>query len=275
MKLNLYQVTAFPKSKQGGNKAGVVIDADWMNEFDMQQVAFRVGFSETAFVLKSDVADFKLRFFTPTNEVDLCGHATIATFNLLRDLGHITVGKYTQETKAGILDIDVCESDVFMEQNNPKYFEFVDPKEVEQCFDEDNFVASGLPVRVLSTGVKEIFLPVKSVDLLHSLTPNFTNIIALSKEYGVIGIHAFALAEDCDAYSRNFAPIVGINEESATGTSNGALGCYLNNYVTTDKTDFVLRQGYSMGMPSEIICTIKKDNDSIVQVLVGGTAVML
>jgi len=275
LKLNLYKVSAFPKTDDGGNKAGVVVEADLLNEYDMRSIAAKLGFSETAFVLKSEVADFKVQFFTPTSEVDLCGHATIATFNLLRDLGKITTGLYTQETKAGILRLDVQKDIVYMEQNPPMYFEYIEPSEIEECFEETDFTDTKLQIRVMSTGVKEIFVPVVSVDVLHNLTPDFDKIRSISLKYGVIGIHCFALDNKVDAYSRNFAPLVGIDEESATGTSNGALSCYLNNYVHQDKTEFVLRQGYSMNMPSEILAKITKKDDTVTSVYVGGNAIIL
>ncbi len=102
---------------------------------------------------------------------------------------------------------------------------------------------------------------------------NIDEIIKISKKYDVIGIHVFAVTKDqADAYGRNFAPIVGINEESATGTSNGALGCYLNKYVNTGKSEFILRQGYSMDKPSEIITKLVIQNRNIELVWVGGTA---
>ena len=81
--------------------------------------------------------------------------------------------------------------------------------------------------------------------------------------------------EDVDAYGRNFAPIVGINEESATGTSNGALGCYLNNYIDENKIKFTLRQGYSMNKPSEITTLLLIKNDEVVTVFVGGNAIII
>ena len=77
MELKLYRLTSFPKEDHGGNPAGVVIDADFLRTEDMQAIARKVGFSETAFVLKSMDADFLIRFFTPLSEVGLCGHATI------------------------------------------------------------------------------------------------------------------------------------------------------------------------------------------------------
>mgnify|MGYP002139143298 CR=1 FL=1 len=76
-------------------------------------LAKKIGYSETAFVMKSDKADFKVRFFTPVYEVDLCGHATIATYNLLRDLGRIKKGEYLQETRAGLLKIKIYRDNVY------------------------------------------------------------------------------------------------------------------------------------------------------------------
>lgn len=109
---------AFAKTEKGGNPAGVVFDADGLSESSMKEIASEVGYSETAFVMKSHMADFRVRFFTPIEEVDLCGHATIAAFNLMRDEKIILPGNYTQETKAGVLKLRVYENTVFMEQKN-------------------------------------------------------------------------------------------------------------------------------------------------------------
>lgn len=277
MGTRLYKLAAFPKEKGGGNPAGVVLEADSLNEDNMQEIAHNVGFSETAFVLKTKEADFKLRFFTPLQEVNLCGHATIATFNLLRDLDIIDVGEYTQETKAGILKIEVKKDSVFMEQNKPVFDEFVLQSEIEECFNNFNFIDESLPIRIVSTGNSEIFVPVKTTTELNSLFPDFENILKLSERYRVIGIHCFSLTDEpkVQAYGRNFAPLVGINEESATGTSNGALACYLNQFVYKNKLKFTLRQGYSMDKPSEIFVKLTKENKEIETVFVGGTAKLI
>lgn len=273
MDLTVYKLSSFPKEDHGGNEAGVVLDADSLKDKEMLKIAKEVGFSETAFVSNSNVADYKVRFFTPANEVSLCGHATIATFNLLRDKEIISPGIYTQETKAGILKLDVKEDIVFMEQNSPVYGQVIEAIEFNNCFYNDDYINQELPIVILSTGMREIFLPINSVKKLNNLTPNFEEIIKLSKKYDVIGIHVFSVTKDkADAYGRNFAPIVGINEESATGTSNGALGCYLNKYVNPSKSEFILRQGYSMNKPSEIITKLQIQNRMIDTVWVGGTA---
>jgi len=269
--MSLYHVSAFPKTEFGGNKAGVYLEADELTEKEMKKIAHKVGYSETAFVMKSDIADFKVRFFTPTSEVDLCGHATIATFNLLRDLKIIKTGVHTQETKVGVLSLDVQENMVFMEQKPPTFYEEVDLKDINMCFRNKKFVHEDLPIQIVSTGLKEIFIPIKDVETLNKLKPNFEEIIALSVKYKVIGVHAFAVSEDVDAYGRNFAPYVGIDEESATGTSNGALSCYLSKYVIK-KEEYILRQGYSMNLPSEIYSRIEYKDKNISKVFIGGTA---
>ena len=269
----LYRLSAFPKSTDGGNKAGVYINADSLNQFEMQEIAKVVGYSETAFVSKSEVSDFKVRFFTPTAEVDLCGHATIATFNLLRDLGLVDNGLYSQETKAGILNIDIRKDFVFMQQPKPIFSEVLSEDEVNKCFTNLELDNKFKP-QIVSTGLREIFLPVKNIDTLNKLNPLFEEIISLAKKYNAIGIHAFSLEKSVDAYGRNFAPVVGINEESATGTSNGALAAYLYRYHS-QKESYTLRQGYSMNKPSEIIVNLDIIENKIVNIWVGGTALVL
>lgn len=272
MKVDVLKYTAFPNGRNGGNKAGVVLNAGGLTDSDMQKVAKEVGFSETAFLFDSSRADFKLRYFTPSNEVDLCGHATIAAFNALRDKKVIKKGIYTAETRVGILDMEVSKNEVYMEQLNPIYFETIEAFEVLDCFYEEHFIDKDIPIRVVSTGMREIFVPVKSVELLHKLHPKMKNIKYLSEKYKCIGMHLFALDDEVDAYGRNFAPVVGIDEESATGTSNGALACILNKYSSPNKTEYTLRQGYSMKMPSEIQVKLKKHKTDILSVLVGGSA---
>lgn len=272
MKVDVLKYTAFPNGRNGGNKAGVVLNAGGLTDSDMQKVAKEVGFSETAFVFDSSRADFRLRYFTPTNEVDLCGHATIAAFNALRDKKVIKKGAYTAETRVGILDIEVSKSEVYMEQLNPIFLEKVEDFEVLDCFYEERFISRDIPVLIASTGMKEIFVCVNSVDVLHKLHPKMKNIEYLSEKYDVIGMHLYALDDKVDAYGRNFAPRVGIEEESATGTSNGALACVLNKYSSPNQIEYTLRQGYSMNMPSEIKVKLKKHRTDIIGVSVGGSA---
>ncbi|MCF7924482.1 MAG: PhzF family phenazine biosynthesis protein, partial [Candidatus Izimaplasma sp.] len=231
-----------------------------------------VGYSETAFVMSSETADYKVRFFTPTSEVDLCGHATIATFNLLKILDRVENGSYTQETKVGILNIHIKDNLVYMQQPNPIYSEIVSYEELKECFENVEFNKQFIP-QVISTGLREIFLPVKDFSTLNDLIPRIDKIKEVSLAHNAIGIHAFCFDEEIDAYGRNFAPVVGIDEESATGTSNGALACYFFKHAYR-QSYYVFRQGYSMNLPSEITAYIQFSNE-IEEIWVGGSALLL
>lgn len=273
--MKIYHATAFPKEPHGGNKAGVVVFADKMTEEEMQVIAANLGYSETAFVMHSDEADFSLRFFTPTKEVDLCGHATIASFNLLRDEGYIEPGVYTQKTKAGLLRLEVEEDLVYMEQLKPRYYEKVSNKDIQMMFENEVDLHPNLPAEVVSTGLREIFLPVANKDALHALRPKFGQMVEYCLSVGVIGVHAFCVDEQgVDALSRNFAPVVGINEESATGTSNGALACYLYKHHQKKDT-YHMEQGLFMNQPSSLHVRLSIVDAFIEEVWVGGPASIL
>ncbi|MGL6108096.1 PhzF family phenazine biosynthesis protein [Romboutsia sp.] len=277
--MKAYTLNSFAKAINGGNPAGVVLNADNLSESQMKKIAAIIGFSETAFVMKSKVADFKVRFFTPTEEVDLCGHATIATFSLLANKKIIGIGNYTQETKAGILKVEVKEHlSIMMNQNLPTYYEILDKDIIakslnisKECFVEE------LPIQIVSTGLKDIIIPIKNIEILNSINPDFDQVSKVSEKYNVVGYHIFTLetVENSDAHCRNLAPLYGIDEESATGTSCGALSCYLFKYkkiMYKKEKNIIIEQGYSMNKPSLIKSSLKVEDNEIREVKVGGVA---
>lgn len=282
MIIKAYTLNAFAKSIEGGNPAGVVLNADALSENNMKKIAGIIGFSETAFVMKSDLADFKIRFFTPNDEVDLCGHATIATFYALSNLGYLKPGKYSQETKAGILNVDVKEDlSIMMIQNTPSYYEIIDKNEIADSLNITTAeMLEELPVQIVSTGLRDILVPVKNMAIINSINPDFKKVAEHCRKYNTIGYHLFTLESlySSMAHCRNLAPLYGIPEESATGTSNGALSCYLFKYGLIDAdhaSHLVIEQGYSMNKPSEIIVSLTAVANEIAQVKVGGTALNL
>jgi PhzF family phenazine biosynthesis protein len=282
MKIKAYTLNAFAKTPDGGNPAGVVLSADKLTEAQMKSIASVIGFSETAFVIRSDKADFKVRFFTPTDEVDLCGHATIATFSTLLALEIVIPGNYTQETKAGILDVKVNEDrSILMDQNLPVYSEIVDKNEIAASLNiTPDQIIDDLPVQVVSTGLRDIIIPVKSSSVLKAIKPNNDIISEISKKYNVTGYHIFTFDTHSDSIAncRNLAPLYGIPEESATGTSNGALACYLYKYnklSDEQQKHMTIEQGYTMNKPSEIIAELHQLHGEISSVKVGGSALNL
>lgn len=285
----VYIVNAFTHNDMGGNKAGVVIDCDDLSSSDMASIAKDVNLSETAFITKSKCNDYdyEVRFFTPSTEVDLCGHATIATFYTLAKLGFIKPNtnpvKLKQKTLAGILDIEVYFDEdkvsyVLMTQTNPKFYSYIDD-EKELCdilgISKEDAGIEGYQLKpmIISTGLKDIMLPVKSLDALKRITPDFQALKEYTDKLNLVGLHAFSLETEnpeSSVATRNFGPSVGIDEESATGTSNGALCSYIMKHNILDFTDTLTiscEQGYYMDNPSEIICKGESvDNDYIIKV---------
>lgn len=269
--VHIYVASAFSKDNKGGNKAGVVFGRPDLTLEQKMRISKELGYSETAFVSRSDVADFRLEYFTPTEEVALCGHATIATFSVLWHLGKLEQSEYTFEAKAGILRIRVTEDGmIFMEQNLPEYLEVLDLEEAESCF-VTKCKQTSLPIQIVSTGLRDILMPVDSVEKLGEMVPDFLAMTELSRKKDVVGVHAFAITENSDvtAVCRNFAPLYGIDEESATGTSNCALACYLFRYVER-RPQYVFEQGYNLGDVSRIVVNLQYESEKIEAVFVGG-----
>lgn len=159
-----YVVSAFSKDGRGGNRAGIVLESAGLNASQKCAIAAQLGYSETVFLSESLRADYQLEYFTPVEEVSLCGHATIAAFSLLCLQKRIQPGEYTIETKAGILRIRAGEDGcIFMEQNLPDYGQILPPEALDRCMDSA-CISDALPVQIVSTGLRDILLPVRSVD---------------------------------------------------------------------------------------------------------------
>lgn len=274
--VDVYVAAAFSKDDKGGNKAGVVLGRSELTSVQKAAIAKEMGYSETAFVLDSDKADFKLQYFTPTEEVPLCGHATIAAFSTLKLLNMLDKPDCTIETEAGILNIHIKDDGlILMEQNRPAYLEVLDSDIFTGCI-ERNFIDHRFPIQIVSTGLNDVMLPVDSVEHLEQLSPDFEMIANMSKEKEVVGVHAFTIIKESDvtAICRNFAPLYGIDEESATGTANCALACYLFKYYK-QQSQYVFEQGHNMGDISRIVVNLSYHENVIDSVFVGGYGYLL
>lgn len=270
--VEVYVASAFSKDNAGGNKAGIVFDRPDLSAIQKMAIAKELGYAETAFVTESSIADFRIEYFTPAEEVPLCGHATIGTFAVLNLLQKLSKSKYTIETKSGVLAITVdADGMVFMEQKIPTFFNRLSTNVFDDCLDS-SAIDDKLPIQIVSTGLRDIMLPIKSTEKLQQLNPDFDVMTKLSKEQNVIGVHAFTLEkneEHVTAICRNFAPLYDIDEESATGTSNCALACYLFKYVER-KSQYIFEQGYNLNNPSRIVVNLKTHDDIIDATFVGG-----
>jgi PhzF family phenazine biosynthesis protein len=274
----VHVLPAFTRAGLGGNPAGVVLDAEGLSEAAMQETARRAALSETVFLLPSARADFRLRFFTPTDEVDLCGHASVAAFQLLRRLERVKDGDLTMETRAGLLRVEVLAGGlVLVEQKPPEFFETVPAKALSKALGvpASRISAAGLPAQIVSTGLRDLLVPVAGLKKLKSLKPDRETLKTLCWSLDVIGVHAFSeetLLPGSTAHARNFAPLYGIDEEAATGTSNGALACYLRRHGRLASDSAVFEQGDGLGRPSEILARLDCEDGRVLSVRVGGRA---
>ena len=255
--MRYFVVDAFTSEPFGGNPADVVLlDGDFLSERLMQQVAAELRYSETAFVRQDGPKEFTVRYFTPAGEVDVCGHATIATFGLLRREGVLRDGVIVMNhTLAGDLAVEIGEQ-VMMQMASPKVLETpIDTERLHRIMAGSAAITwPERPVEIVSTGLPDIIMPVGDLESLNALQPDMDALAAMSRGLNVVGVHAFAMTEDgYTAHVRNFAPLYDIPEESATGTANAALTHYLQRrrHITAGATCRFM-QGEKMGRPSVV-----------------------
>ena len=278
--MRYYIVDAFTDRPFGGNPAGVVLlgDAPFPSEGLMLQVAAELRYSETAFVRRLSATEYHVRYFTPAAEVELCGHATVATFALLHRLG-MADGRCLCHTLAGDLAVEAGER-VMMQMAKPRIVETIaDTEEIYKALGLNFSIVNSqlsilnLPVQVAYAGLNDIMIPVPDVAVLNALQPDMEAVADITKAHATTSFHVFAIAEDgYTAHVRDFGPLYGIPEESATGTANAALTHYLAvNGVIPQQGDFAFLQGEAMGRPSVVATRIAPDGT----VYVGGTAAIV
>ena len=285
--MKFYIVDAFTDTLFGGNPAGVVIlpeGADFPDDETCVKTAAELRYSETAFIKRLGDNEFNIRYFTPAAEVELCGHATIGSFAALRYGGYIGDGDFMNHTISGDLNISVSGQRVLMDMATPvKINEITEYEALKELYtimglDYDDLKARGLELtpQMVSTGLPDIMMPVPTLADLEAIEPDFKALSDLSAKYEVVGVHAFTRdGDDATCHVRNFAPLYDIDEEAATGTSNGALTYYgyLNGFVKSgDDCKFI--QGEKMKRPSVIESHIEVDGDKCL-IRVGGGGVML
>ena len=250
--MKYYIVDAFTDQPFGGNPAGVVLlDGDvFPNETLMLQIAAELRYSETAFVRRDAEKEFTVRYFTPTAEVDLCGHATIASFALLHRVLGIT-GQCLCHAKAGDIHVEAGPR-VLMQMTPSEILKTIeDTEEVYRAIGICDYTPT-LPVMIVSTGLPDFMIQVEDVETLNRLPLDMSAISAVTEKYNAISFHVFAFGNDgYTAHVRDFAPLYDIPEESAPGTANASLTHYLQQNGCIPATgDFSFLQGEAMGRPS-------------------------
>lgn len=185
---------------------------------------------------------------------------------------------YSIKTKAGVLSVEVHNNKIIsLQQNLPEFLQTLPCEEIMKSlsFDKEKLIPD-MPIQIVSTGLRDIIIPVRGLSDLLKISPNMKRVAEISKRYNVTGYHVFTLETlyNSTAHCRNFSPLFGIPEESATGTSNAALACYLikHNKKFEKYNTFTFEQGHIMNKPSEIVVNVSTDLGNITDVQVGGFA---
>ena len=278
--LRLFIVDAFTDQLFGGNQAGVALlreDQPFPDDRLMQQIAAELKHSETAFVKMIAGNVYQLRYFTPEGEVALCGHATVSAFTVLREQGEIVCGEYMAQTQSGELRVSVETDKIWLEMPRGELVKTLNEEEALRVYRAYGLTQAdqpyGMQPSIVKVGLPDILLPVGSKYALDHAKQNREEVIRLSRDCGLVGVHMFFCPKDGEptAYCRNFAPLFGIDEEPATGTSNASLTHYLNaqGRILPDAVNTFV-QGEAMGKPSAILSRM----DEYGNIWIGGNAVV-
>jgi PhzF family phenazine biosynthesis protein len=273
-------VDAFTDEPLAGNAAGVVPDGEGLSDEAMQAIARELAVSETAFLLPSERADRRVRYFTPTQEIDLCGHATIASHVHLFEDGTVDPGTHSLETDVGVLEIEIeDDGTVWMTQDDPEIRRIdldydrvadalgIDPAGLTELEDD-------LSMAVSSTGVPFLLVPAAYLENVGEADPDMAAVEELCEAVDATGVYLYtfdALEADSTLHGRAFAPLAGVPEDPVTGTASGAVAAFLDHVGAFDRDfpdELVLEQGHFVDRPGRV--RVRVDDE----VRVGGRGVV-
>lgn len=289
-KLTVYQIDSFTKEKFKGNPAGVVVNADGLNDNQMQMIARELNNSETAFLFSSDSLNYDgiIRYFTPKSEVPICGHATIAAMYAKALEENLDSCVLKIKTNVGILPFEIIKNNrnyqIIMTQGEFSLSETFDSATSQRIIKAlglgESDMNKNCPIQIASTGHSKVMIGINTREKLNLLTPNFNELANLSAEIKCNGYFVFTFdSDDKDVltYGRMFAPAIGINEDPVTGNANGPLGGYLiqNKIIETknDYFEFNGRQGEAINRLGVVNVKVLVENNKPTLIQIKGNAI--
>ncbi|MBI5567532.1 MAG: PhzF family phenazine biosynthesis protein [Chloroflexi bacterium] len=286
MKYPFMQVDAFTDCALGGNPCAIVFDADDLDDATRLAIARENNLSETAFVVRSDIADFGARYFTPAEEIPLAGHPTIATVFALIDSGRLKLTSdlttISLELKVGPIRVDIQSvagvvQHISMSQQKPQFLAIYDPAEIMPVFGLSiDDALPGVPIQTVSTGTPQLMIPVNDLDVLRRLNTHTAEFAQLHRRSDFFSVHFFALRGVTDqgrTFARHFAPPPDVFEDPFTGSATGGMAAYLWHYGLIDEPTFIAEQGHWLQRPGQATVEVVGPREDIETVKVGGGAV--
>ncbi len=280
------QIDAFTETRLGGNPCAIIFDADDLDDATRLALAREMNLSETAFVVKSQVADFGARYFTPAEEIPLAGHPTIATVFALIDSGRLKLTDdlttITLELRVGPIRVDIesqrgMVKHIVMSQKKPQFLRTYTPEEVMPVFGLTVAdVLPGMPLQTVSTGTPQLMIPVRDLDVLRRTNLNTSLYVQLRARSDFFSPHLFCLqgvTGQGDTFARHFGTPPDLMEDPFTGSATGGMGAYLWHHGLIDRPTFIAEQGHWLQRPGQAKVEVVGPRDDIETVKVGGSAV--
>lgn len=280
------QVDAFTNRPLGGNPCAIVFDADTLDDAAMLAIAREMNLSETAFVVRSSVADLGARYFTPAEEIPMAGHPTIATIFALIETGRLALtGDQTTvmlELRVGPIRVDIearggVVQQIVMTQKKPQFLATYAAAEVLPAFGltpED--LLPNVPIQTVSTGTPQLMIALRDHAALQRVQLNIPAYARLRATADFFSPHLFCLAGVTPAgqtFARHFGLPPDAMEDPFTGSATGGMAAYLWQYGLLLSSRFVAEQGHWMQRPGRANVELVGPPDAIESVKVGGQAV--
>jgi PhzF family phenazine biosynthesis protein len=257
------QVDVFTQRPFWGNPVAVVIGANSFSSEQMQRIAAWTNLSETTFVLppSSDQSDYRLRIFTPKQELPFAGHPTVGSAHAVIESGYAQPkdGKLRQECLAGILELRIEEAAegnrIFVKAPSPRITSISDNKKQSLASALRTARIDAAALRV-DLGPVWIVADMRTSDSVAALKPDMTALTELSESLEASGVTVFGRARDgiSAVHVRSFAPGQGITEDPVCGSGNASVAAYLAHTGTLDEFGFqyTARQGMEVGRDGQV-----------------------
>jgi PhzF family phenazine biosynthesis protein len=274
------QVDVFTQKPFFGNPVAVVLGAAGLSSADMQRIAAWTNLSETTFVLPPSFpdADYKLKIFTPRQELSFAGHPTIGSAHAVLESGIAAArdGRLHQECLAGIIELEIDMAPegnrIFLQVPQPK-ISVLQETCARQLIRSLGVRGDAAPTALrVDVGVVWLVADLGASDAVAMLNPNLDQVHSLSADTQAAGITVFGRARDADArlHVRSFAPILGVAEDPVCGSGNASVAAYLlhTGLIREIGSEYLARQGMALGRAGAVAVRVREN-----EIHIGGFAV--
>lgn len=281
MEVLVQHIDAFSLVPNKGNPAGVVLDGDHYTESQMLAIAKKVGFNETVFVVESEIADFRFRYFTPGHENNLCGHATMGAIYALKLNGDLNSNEIAIETNVGVLPLIIEDSSIKMKQAKPTFKEFQGSRlELAKSIGlAEKELHPEYPIMYGSTGIWTLIIPIKKLSSFVKMNPQTDRFPEVLTEMPRASLHPICFEvrdKESVMHGRHFSsPYSGTIEDAVTGTASGVMGAYYQKFVHREiqiPSTLIVEQGHERNKDGKVYVHLEGQRDEL-DVYISGNAV--